>query len=136
MKPHTAPTAIRRVAVEARGDDWSLRSARLYEELARPARAMLRRAFRGAFGDDELDDIYASAWVGAFRALGPKHCELTDDEVRSYLFTAVAHQAGKELRRRRRKPIAPLELAASVADHVASSPEESAATAEQTRVTR
>jgi RNA polymerase sigma factor (sigma-70 family) len=136
MKPTTAPTAIRRVAVKARDGEWSERSARLYEEFARPARAMLRRAFRGAFGDDELDDIYASAWVGTLRALGPKHAELSDDEVRSYLFTAVAHQAGKELRRRRRKPVAPLELAASVADHGASSPEESAATAEESRVTR
>jgi RNA polymerase sigma factor (sigma-70 family) len=135
MKPTTAPTT-RRVAVPPRDDEWSQRSARLYEEFARPARAMLRRAFRGAFGDDELDDIYASAWVGTLRALGPKHGELSDDEVRSYLFTAVAHQAGKELRRRRRKPVAPLELAAAVADHGASSPEESAATAEESRVTR
>jgi RNA polymerase sigma factor (sigma-70 family) len=97
---------------------------------------MLRRAFRGAFAADELDDIYASAWVGTLRALEPKHDELTDEEIRSYLFTAVAHQAGKELRRRKRKPIAPLELAAAVADDASSSPEDSAATAEESRVTR
>jgi RNA polymerase sigma factor (sigma-70 family) len=97
---------------------------------------MLRRAFRGAFGEDELDDIYASAWVGTLRALEPRQAELGDDEIRSYLFTAVAHQAGKELRRRKRKPVAPLELAISVADRSASSPEESATAAEESRVTR
>jgi RNA polymerase sigma factor (sigma-70 family) len=97
---------------------------------------MLRRAFKGAFGEDELDDIYASAWVGTLRTLEPRHEELGDDEIRSYLFTAVAHQAGKELRRRKRKPVAPLELAASVPDRSASSPEESATTAEESRVTR
>ncbi len=97
---------------------------------------MLRRAFRGAFGEDELDDIYASAWVGTLRALEPRHEELGDDEIRSYLFTAVAHQAGKELRRRKRKPVAPLELAGAVADRSASSPEESATAAEESRVTR
>jgi RNA polymerase sigma factor (sigma-70 family) len=97
---------------------------------------MLRRAFRGAFGEDELDDIYASAWLGTLRALEPRQAELGDDEIRSYLFTAVAHQAGKELRRRKRKPVAPLELAVSVADRSASSPEESATTAEESRVTR
>jgi RNA polymerase sigma factor (sigma-70 family) len=97
---------------------------------------MLRRAFRGAFGADELDDIYASAWVGTLRALEPRHEQLSDDEIRSYVFTAVAHQAGKELRRRKRKPVAPLELASSVADSVSRSPEDSAATAEESRVTR
>jgi RNA polymerase sigma factor (sigma-70 family) len=97
---------------------------------------MLWRAFRGAFGEDELDDIYASAWVGTLRALESRHAELGDDEIRSYLFTAVAHQAGKELRRRKRKPVAPLELAVSVADRSATSPEESATTAEESRVTR
>ena len=96
---------------------------------------MLRRAFRGAFGADELDDIYASAWVGTLRALEVRHDQLSDDEIRSYLFTAVAHQAGRELRRRKRKPVAPLELAASVAD-ASRSPEDSAAGAEESRVTR
>ena len=36
--------------------------------------------------------------------------------MRSYVLTAVANQAGKELRRRRRKPTAPLELVGGVAD--------------------
>jgi RNA polymerase sigma factor (sigma-70 family) len=97
---------------------------------------MLRRAFREAFDGDELDDIYASAWVGTLRALESRHDQLSDDEIRSYVFTAVAHQAGKELRRRKRKPIAPLELAATVADSRSRSPEDSAATAEESRVTR
>ena len=78
---------------------------------------MVRRAFRGAFSPDELDDIYASAWVGTLRALADRHAKLADDEIRSYVLTAVANQAGKELRRRKRKPTAPLELVGAVADH-------------------
>jgi RNA polymerase sigma factor (sigma-70 family) len=137
MKPVSAPTALRRAALaHGKEEEWHGRSARLYEEFARPARSMIRRAFRGAFGADELDDIYASAWVGTLRALEPRHHELSDEQIRSYVFTAVAHQAGKEVRRRTRKPVAPLELAASVADHTASSPEDSATAAEQSRVTR
>ncbi len=96
---------------------------------------MVRRAFRGAFSPDELDDIYASAWVGTLRALADRHAKLADDEIRSYVLTAVANQAGKELRRRKRKPTAPLELVGAVADH-GDSPEELASSAEQSRVTR
>lgn len=107
----------------------------MFIELQRPAGAMLRRAFRGAFSSHELDDIYAGAWVSVLRALAPRHQELSDDEVRSYVLTAVAHQAGKELRRRRRKPTAPLELVGSVPDG-ADGPAERADGAEQSRVTR
>jgi RNA polymerase sigma factor (sigma-70 family) len=96
---------------------------------------MVRRAFRGAFSDDEIDDIYAGAWVGVLRALETRHGGLTDDEVRSYVLTAVAHQAGKELRRRRRKPTAPLELVGSVPDG-GEGPDERLAGAEQSRVAR
>ena len=49
------------------------------------------------------------------------------------MLTAVANQAGKEIRRRKRKPTAPLELVGTVADD-RSSPEELAASAEQSRV--
>lgn len=136
MKSVTASTAPARSPLKAAADPaWRERSGRLFAEFERPARAMIRRAFRGAFCDDELDDIYASAWVGTLRALADRHAGLADDEIRSYLLTAVANQAGKELRRRRRKPTAPLELIASVPDN-ADSPEEQAASGEQSRVTR
>ena len=77
---------------------------------------MVRRAFGGAFSAEEIDDIYAGAWVGTLRALADAPGGSSDDEVRSYVLTAVANQAGKELRRRRRKPTAPLELVGGVAD--------------------
>jgi RNA polymerase sigma factor (sigma-70 family) len=96
---------------------------------------MVRRAYRGAFSAEEIDDIYAGAWVGTLRALADRAGRLSDDEVRSYLLTAVANQAGKELRRRRRKPTAPLELVGGVADQ-GESPDELASGREQSRVTR
>lgn len=96
---------------------------------------MVRRAFGPTFGDHEIEDIYANAWVGTLRALERRHSELDDEEIRKYVFTAVAHQAGKELRRRRRKPVAPMEKAELVAD-TATSPDERAEGAEQSRITR
>src|SRR6266480_6649398 len=93
---------------------WRDRSGRLYEELRRPARAMIRRAFRGAFGDDEIEDIYANAWLGTLRALERKHDQLSDEEVRKYVLTAVANHASKELRRRSRRPTAPLDAVHAV----------------------
>ena len=51
------------------------------------------------------------------------------------MLTAVANQAGKEIRRRKRKPTAPLELVGGVADQTRS-PEELATSAEQSRVAR
>jgi RNA polymerase sigma factor (sigma-70 family) len=96
---------------------------------------MVRRAFRGAFSDHEIEDIYSSAWVGTLRALEHRHSALPDEEIRKYLLTAVANQASKELRRRRRKPTAPLELVGGVVD-TQSSPEERATDAERSRVTR
>jgi RNA polymerase sigma factor (sigma-70 family) len=107
----------------------------LFEELKRPSRAMLRRAFRGAFSEHEIEDIYAGAWVGVLRALAPRHMSLSDEEVRSYVFTSVAHQAGKELRRRRRKPTAPLDLVGAVPD-ARDGPPERADSAEQSRLAR
>ena len=115
--------------------DWHRRASRLYEELRRPATAMIRRAYGSAFGDDEIDDVYSSAWLGTLRALERRHQDLADEEIRSYLLTAVANHASKELRRRRRKPIAPLEAAGSVADSTRT-PEDSVAARESSRVTR
>lgn len=96
---------------------------------------MVRRAFRGAFSADELDDIYAGAWLGTLRSLAVRHQGLEDDEIRSYVLTAVANQASKELRRRRRKPTAPLELVGGIPDE-SDAPDERAAVAESSSVTR
>jgi RNA polymerase sigma factor (sigma-70 family) len=135
MKPFSAPTVVRSGPVRRVSEDWHKRAGRLYQDLERPARAMVRRAFRGAFSDHEIEDIYSSAWVGTLRALERRHSTLPDEEIRKYLLTAVANQASKELRRRRRKPTAPLELVGGVAD-TQSSPEERATDAERSRVTR
>src|SRR5438552_1304963 len=99
-----------RPARDAAPARWRDRSGRLFAEFERPAKAMVRRAFRGAFSPDEIDDIYSGAWVGVLRALATREAGLSDDEIRSYVLTAVANQASRELRRRRRKPTAPLEL--------------------------
>ena len=117
------------------GAHWRERSGRLFREFERPAKAMVRRAFRGAFAPDEIDDIYSGAWVGVLRALAARERELDDDEVRSYVLTAVANQASRELRRRRRKPTAPLELVGGVADQAAT-PEDVVVTSERSRLTR
>ncbi len=136
MKPVATARATAVAPLSAAdADRWRERSGRLFAEFERPAKAMVRRAFRGAFSDDELDDIYSNAWLGTLRALANRQSRLADDEIRSYVLTAVANQAGKELRRRKRKPTAPLELVGSVAAS-GDSPEERAASAEQSRVTR
>lgn len=133
MKPVTAPA---RTPLGRPADcDWRERSGRLFEEFEGQAKGMVRRAFHGAFSPDELDDIYAGAWVGTLRALADRQAGLADDEIRSYVLTAVANQAGKEIRRRKRKPTAPLELVGGVADQ-GGSPEELATSAEQSRVAR
>src|SRR5688572_14902285 len=103
-------------APSERSSAWRERSGRLYGELRRPARAMVRRTFRGAFGDDEIEDIYSNAWLGTLRALERRHDQLSDEEVRKYVLTAVANHALKELRRRNRRPTASLEAVHGVAD--------------------
>src|SRR5690349_25127647 len=106
----TTVATARSVAVPSEESSaWRDRSGRLYEELRRPARAMVRRAYRGAFTDDEVEDVYSNAWVGTLRALERRHHKLDDEEIRKYVLTAVAHHASKELRRRKRRPVAPLE---------------------------
>ena len=136
MKPVKASAGLRRAtSAGGRDEGWNERAGRLFEEFRRPAQSMVRRAFRGAFSAEEIDDIYAGAWVGTLRALAGRAGRLSDDEVRSYVLTAVANQAGKELRRRRRKPTAPLELVGGVADP-AEPPDELASGREQSRITR
>ncbi len=134
MKRAHAASAPKRAPIKRSDEGWRERAAELYVEFERPARALVRRAFRGAFAEDELDDIYSTAWVGTLRSLASRHGELSDDEVRSYVLTAVANQASRELRRRRRKPTAPLELIEAEAEGGA--PPEIAASAEASRVTR
>jgi RNA polymerase sigma factor (sigma-70 family) len=131
----SAVAPLRRSAAPDSASAWRERSGRLYEELRRPARALVHRAFRGAFGDEEIEDIYSSAWLGTLRALERRHDQLTDEEIRKYLLTAVAHHASKELRRRRRKPTAPLDGVHTLADDGAP-PDERAAKLEESRITR
>jgi RNA polymerase sigma factor (sigma-70 family) len=114
---------------------WHARVSALYEELRPAAVALIRRAYGVALGDPEIEDIYSSAWLGTLRALERKQANLSDEDVRSYLLTSVANQARKELRRRRRKPVAPLEAAGSVPGDAAS-PEEEAQAAESRALTR
>jgi RNA polymerase sigma factor (sigma-70 family) len=114
---------------------WRERSGRLYADLRRPARAMVRRAFRNAFDDDEIDDVYSNAWLGTLRALERRHHELSDEEIRKYVFTAVANHASKELRRRKRRPTAPLEAVHAVVDHGVP-PDERASKLEDSQITR
>ena len=90
---------------------WDTRSARLFRELRGPATGLIRRAYGRAFDEHAIEDVYAAAWLGTYRALAGRHLGLDDDEIRSYVLTAVARQASKELRRRRRRPVAPLERA-------------------------
>ncbi|MEJ7876454.1 MAG: sigma-70 family RNA polymerase sigma factor, partial [Solirubrobacterales bacterium] len=115
--------------------EWHERATALYEELRKPAAGLIRRAYGQSFGDAELEDVYSNAWLGTLRALERKHSELSDEEIRAYLLTAVANHAGKEMRRRRRKPVAPLEAAGAVAEH-AETPEETAQANESRAITR
>jgi DNA-directed RNA polymerase specialized sigma24 family protein len=95
---------------------------------------MVRRAFGGKFSDAEIEDIYGNAWVGTLRALRNRPT-LSEPELRKYILTAVANHASKELRRRGRRPTAPLDSAPEVVDHQAT-PDERVAIREQTQVTR
>jgi RNA polymerase sigma factor (sigma-70 family) len=114
---------------------WDQRYGRLYEDLKRPARAMVRRAFGSAFGEAEIEDIYGNAWLATLRALKARRDALSDGELRKYVLTAVANHASKELRRRGRRPTAPLDDAPEVAD-VNEPPDERAATKEQSQLAR
>lgn len=130
-------TTTSRPATEVDADRaaWHARASELYEELRHPATRLIRRAYGSAFADTEVEDIYSNAWLGTLRALERKADSLSDDEVRSYLLTAVANQASKEIRRRKRKPVAPLEAAGAVAE-VGDSLHERAERAESRELTR
>ena len=110
-------------------------AAFMVKKIRRPAKGLIRRAYGSTFGEPEIEDIYANAWLGTLRALERKAADLTDNEVRSYLLTAVANHASKEIRRRRRKPVAPLEAAGAVAE-VSDSLHERAEATEARRLTR
>ncbi len=97
---------------------------------------MLRRAFGSAFSAEEIDDIYSSAWLGTLRALARREAGLADEEIRKYVLTAVAHQASKELRRRRRRPTSPIDEAPEVLDPIAPAPEDQAVAAEERGIAR
>ena len=96
---------------------------------------MVRRAFRGAFDDDEIEDVYSSAWLGTLRALEHRHDQLSDEEIRKYVLTAVANHASKEMRRRSRRPTAPLEAIHAVPDD-RTLPDERATKLEESRIAR
>lgn len=114
---------------------WHERASALYEELRRPATGLIRRAYGSTFDDTAIEDIYSNAWLGTLRALERKHADLSDDDVRSYLLTAVANHASKEIRRRKRKPVAPIEAAGAVPE-VADSLQDRAEATESTQLTR
>jgi RNA polymerase sigma factor (sigma-70 family) len=120
---------------ESAAGSWNARYGRLYDELWRPARAMIKRAFGNAFGEDAIEDLYGNAWLGTLRALERRKTELSDGELRKYLLTAVANQASKELRRRGRRPTTPLEVARGVPDG-GELPDERAAGNEESRIAR
>ncbi len=88
---------------------WPERCEALFEDLRRPARAMVARAYGRALSDDELDDVYSAAWTATLSALRSRGQAMGDDELRAYVLTAVASHASKELRRRSRKPAGSLE---------------------------
>lgn len=91
-------------------ESWEERCARLFDEMRRPARAMVARAYGRALGDAEIDDVYSAAWAATLAALRERGRHMDEGELRAYILTAVASHASKELRRRARKPLHPLEI--------------------------
>ena len=103
------PPPSRATARLGAAPSWPQRCEVLFEEMRKPARAMVRRAYGRSLSDEELDDVYSAAWAATLSALRTRGSQMSDDELRAYLLTAVASHASKELRRRSRKPAAPLE---------------------------
>ncbi len=91
------------------GASWDERCAALFEDLRKPARVMVHRAFGRAFSPEEVEDVYSNAWASTLAALRGRETSMSDDELRSYLLTAVANHASKEMRRRSRKPAGALD---------------------------
>ena len=100
---------LRSVRRAPAGASWDERCAVLFEDLRKPARVMIGRAFGSAFSPEEVEDVYANAWTSTLSALRGREGSMSDEELRSYLLTAVANHASKEMRRRRRKPTGALE---------------------------
>jgi RNA polymerase sigma factor (sigma-70 family) len=71
---------------------------------------MVARAYGRALGDAEIDDVYSAAWTATLAALRERGRRMDESELRAYILTAVASHASKELRRRARKPLQPLEI--------------------------
>lgn len=111
MSPPTEPDEGRQPekTSQAATGSWSDRCSFLFEDLRRPARAMVVRAYGKALNDEEIEDVYAAAWTATLSALRKRGKEMSDHELRAYVLTAVASHASKELRRRARKPTAVLD---------------------------
>lgn len=92
-----------------KGESWSDRCGRLFAEMRRPARAMVARAYGRSLSDEEIEDVYAAAWAATLSALRDRGSRMEEGELRAYILTAVASHASKEMRRRSRKPVHPLE---------------------------
>lgn len=104
--PRSSPGSFRRAHSLA---GWEERCGALFEDLRKPARVMVARAFGRALSAEEVEDIYANAWTSTLAALRGREREMDDEELRAYLLTAVARHASKEMRRRSRKPTSALE---------------------------
>ena len=117
---------------------WSERCSALFEDLRRPARAMVARAYGNSLSDEEIDDVYSSAWTATLSALRSRGREMSDPELRAYVLTAVASHASKELRRRSRKPTGLLSEAheQTVADRSQPLPDEQAIGSEARSIAR
>jgi RNA polymerase sigma factor (sigma-70 family) len=120
------------------GASWDERCSVLFEDLRKPARVMVARAYGGALSSEEVEDVYGNAWASTLAALRGRERRLDDEELRSYLLTAVANHASKEMRRRSRKPTSELREAhaQTVSDAHQPSPEELAVGAEAGAVVR
>jgi RNA polymerase sigma factor (sigma-70 family) len=110
----------------------------LFEDLRKPARVMIGRAYGSAIGPDGIEDVYANAWTSALAALKGREREMDDEELRAYVLAAVAGHASKEMRRRSRRPTSALEDAHAqvLADGHQPLPEERAVGSESGSVAR
>lgn len=107
---HSEGEALRRPRRKAvRAVTWDDRCASLFDEMWRPARAMVSRAYGKALSDEEIKDVYSAAWTATLSALRVRGAGMSDEELRSYILTAVASHASKEMRRRSRKPAGSLD---------------------------
>ncbi len=140
MSPPSQPSSGPQPNPGARetSDPWSERCSYLFEELKRPARSMVARAYGSALSDEEVEDVYSAAWTATLSALRKRGKEMNDHELRAYVLTAVASHASKELRRRSRKPVAVLDEPEQhvVADRHQPLPEERAIGSESRSIAR